>query len=341
MHGDAIKSTEIDSEKEIIDFSTKKAMGKNKYGNLIKDELQEELDKTIGKNKTYIINGLGEHMIVEFISTGRYYLVDTNGNVQYYDYKNSIEYYAKKGELKVGDYIDYDIKNYKNDGSYSIDSTESGYISDQVFNVKSYNGTWRILYNGTENYGIQIISDSSVLGENDTIKFTGKTGWNNFVKILNKMSENYIELNLAKSSRSLGSNPTDTQDSEGNILTIKDSKPNDDAVWNLVEDYKRSDENYMSDEKQLEMLNSNNYKYAFFASRNLRYGYHYGHDVSFWGRSYKSEYFTEFDIVNNNGTHIEKTSSGEFVPVIKLDETIKIEKTTDSGKTIWKITENI
>ena len=337
----AKEQTEISNEKEVVDRATIQAMSNNKRGNLVEDELQKQLDNIAGKNKTCLINGLGEHIIVKFTDSDRYYLVDIDGNVKEYDYKQSIEYYANNGELKVGDYIDYNIENYKNDGLFAIDSTESGYTTEQIFNVKNYTGTWRILYNGTENYGIQIISNSNVLGENEKIKFTGKTGYNNFVQILNRISENYIEPNLAKNSRSLGSNPMDTENSIGNTSTIKDSKPNDDTVWNLVEDYKNLDEDYKFDEAQLKILNSNNYQNIFFASRNLRFGYHYGRDASFWSRSYKQEYFGEFDIVNTNGNHQEKTTSTEFIPVIKLNETIKVEKTIDSGKTIWKITGSI
>lgn len=39
MHGKAKESAEIDSEKETLEIATIQAMGKNKYGNIVKNEL--------------------------------------------------------------------------------------------------------------------------------------------------------------------------------------------------------------------------------------------------------------------------------------------------------------
>ena len=42
---DAKEQTEIAEEKEIVDRATIQAMGNNKRGNIVEDELQEQLDK--------------------------------------------------------------------------------------------------------------------------------------------------------------------------------------------------------------------------------------------------------------------------------------------------------
>ena len=50
--GNAKESTEIDSEKEAVETATVEAMNKNKYGNIVKSELQEELNKDLGNGIT-------------------------------------------------------------------------------------------------------------------------------------------------------------------------------------------------------------------------------------------------------------------------------------------------
>ena len=77
---DAKEQTEIAEEKEIVDRATIQAMGNNKRGNLVKDELQEELDKITGKGKTET-SEIGEEIEVVFVESDRYYTVDIDGNV--------------------------------------------------------------------------------------------------------------------------------------------------------------------------------------------------------------------------------------------------------------------
>ena len=77
---DAKEQTQIANEKEIIDNATVQAMGNNERGNLVRDELQEQLDKIAGNGKAKA-NDLGEEFEVEFIESKRYYTVDKNGIV--------------------------------------------------------------------------------------------------------------------------------------------------------------------------------------------------------------------------------------------------------------------
>ena len=81
MHGRAKEQSEIDSEKEIVETSTVQAMGKNKYGNVIQNELQEKLNSNTGEGKTEVIDD-GDTLVVKFINSRRYYEVDNDGNVE-------------------------------------------------------------------------------------------------------------------------------------------------------------------------------------------------------------------------------------------------------------------
>ena len=77
---DAKEQTEIAEEKEIVDRATIQAMGNNKRGNIVEDELQEQLDKITGNGKTEA-DDVGEEFEVAFIESKRYYTVDKDGMI--------------------------------------------------------------------------------------------------------------------------------------------------------------------------------------------------------------------------------------------------------------------
>lgn len=77
---DAKEQTEIAEEKEIVDRATIQAMGNNKRGNLVEDELQEQLDKITDNGKTEVSDN-GEEFEVVFVDSNRYYNVDKDGNI--------------------------------------------------------------------------------------------------------------------------------------------------------------------------------------------------------------------------------------------------------------------
>ena len=78
----AKEQAEIAEEKEIVDRASLQAMGKNKMGNLIKTELQEELDNITNKDKTEVLKDSADNFYVCFIDTDRYYDVNIDGNVE-------------------------------------------------------------------------------------------------------------------------------------------------------------------------------------------------------------------------------------------------------------------
>ena len=77
---DAKEQTEIAEEKEIVDRATIQAIGNNKRGNIVEDELQEQLDKITGDGKTEA-DDVGEEFEVAFTESKRYYTVDKDGTV--------------------------------------------------------------------------------------------------------------------------------------------------------------------------------------------------------------------------------------------------------------------
>ena len=83
----AKEETEISNEKEIVETSVVQTMQQNKYGNIEQSELQEELDKMTGKEKTDV-KIIRKKLVVEFTNSHRMYKVDDNGNVSEYVYKD-------------------------------------------------------------------------------------------------------------------------------------------------------------------------------------------------------------------------------------------------------------
>ena len=79
--GNAKEQSEIDNEKEIVDTCTVQAMEENKYGNITKEDLQDELDNYTGKEKTEVLQDREDMLYVYFIETKRYYTVDIDGIV--------------------------------------------------------------------------------------------------------------------------------------------------------------------------------------------------------------------------------------------------------------------
>ena len=77
---DAKEQTEIAEEKEIVDMASLQAMGNNKRGNLVKEELQEQLDKITDNGKTEVSDN-GEEFEIIFVDSNRYYTVDKAGNI--------------------------------------------------------------------------------------------------------------------------------------------------------------------------------------------------------------------------------------------------------------------
>ena len=96
--GQAKEETEIANEKEILEKAIVQAMGNNKYGNIVEEELQTELDKETGEGKTEATD-TGDEFEVLFKESNRYYTVDKYGNVGEVNIYEEDEY---PGDITVG-----------------------------------------------------------------------------------------------------------------------------------------------------------------------------------------------------------------------------------------------
>ena len=76
----AKEKTEISEEKEAIQKAVIGAIGTNKRGNLEESELEKQLDKEFGTDKTTLLDA-GEEFDISIKNTNRYYILDKDGNI--------------------------------------------------------------------------------------------------------------------------------------------------------------------------------------------------------------------------------------------------------------------
>ena len=79
--GEAKTLTDIAEEKEILQISVLSTIGKEKYGNISKEELDAELDKNIGSTN-YSSELAVDGISITFTKSGRTYIVDDYGNIE-------------------------------------------------------------------------------------------------------------------------------------------------------------------------------------------------------------------------------------------------------------------
>ena len=92
----AKERAEIDSEREVVEQATVQAMGKNKRGNIVRNELQDELDKITGTGKTTVTADTEEQgYFVKFVDSGRIYKVSIDGDVTYLGIEDELIYTSR------------------------------------------------------------------------------------------------------------------------------------------------------------------------------------------------------------------------------------------------------
>ena len=216
---DAKEQTEIGEEKEIVDRATIQAMGNNKRGNIVEDELQEQLDKITDEGKTEV-NDAGEEFEVAFIESKRYYTVDKDGTVtgpqEIVDDKSAGDITKDENgdDLKGDENQPYEIwciedlcafSNEVNSGNVLSNKTimlmrdlnfnsKYSYVSGNITvdgNIKSCNSIEELKKSLTENEGFYPIGD----GKKGNAIFQGTfDGQGNTIKNIYENTTGYIGL---------------------------------------------------------------------------------------------------------------------------------------------------
>lgn len=222
--------TTIGEEKEAIALAYNGAMLETNGESVT----AEGLNNQFSKNGTKATAALSDDMIkVDFVDTGRSYIVDDYGTVEEFD---DIANY-----LKVGDYVNYSDKN-----------------GNKIL--------CKVLYNN-ENYGVQLVAlnpvDTVTLGYGDpTIPSSmasksnfekAKYSYNNAIKTLNAKAEEYRnpKYTAEGKARCIGSVPDNPYAEASDYFTSSYSYM---SSYNGI--FKNTDTNYNEDWNQLETINA-------------------------------------------------------------------------------------
>ena len=210
--GNAKTQTDIAQEKEILQTASLSAISKEKYGDLNKDKLDDELDNMIG-NEAYDSKNTTKGIKVTFLS-GRSYLIDDDGNVEI---KETIK--LPEG-LQVGSVVTYEPvgSTYKWQGKYATRDTittttaEDGKIIESTTSDKELDSreggnaritSWKVFKIDEEEGEVQMVPENPGILTTD-VRLGGDAGYINGVKLLNDAcSELYSYSNKGITSRSI------------------------------------------------------------------------------------------------------------------------------------------
>ena len=250
--------TNIAQEKEILQTASLAAIGKEEYGELNKDKVDNELDKMIG-NDAYNSKDTKKGIKVTFTSSGRNYLIDKDGNVEI---KEPV--ILPEG-LQIGSIVTYEPtgSTYKWQGKYATTATittttdeggntiENTIYDTELDSRESGNAritSWKVFKIDEEEGEIQLVPATVPTSSSTAkVKLGGAPGYNNGVKLLNDAcKELYSHMSREIKARNI------------NIEDIE-SLINKEALE--TEKVKYINKNYLNDDNQINSALSKNKSY--------------------------------------------------------------------------------
>lgn len=206
---------------------------------------------------------------------------------------------------------------------------EGDYV--QYLNSKGTEMECRVLYDSKSQYGLQIVSTETVenltIGDDKDESLTVES-YNNAIKNLNDIANDYKNNDISTMARSIGSNPGEP-DIEGSCYSNILGAPQ------KSKKYRGSDNNYEEDNKQIEKIDLSVNKVYWLASRDTNYDSNlYSKEastISFYVRTSSShELISRMDYSGWTVT-FEKTKG--VLPVFNLKDNVRIKSgngTSDS-----------
>lgn len=220
--GDARDETIVGQEKEQVELAYVSAAVKKLGSDVDKDDLQDELDISVGENKTKVTGS--DILKVKFEDTKHVYKVSKAGEVSKVD-SNSNTWTYNHSAQTVSTTLYNGTTLTLNIGDYIIDTDEQ--------TIEGFDGYWRVL--GVEDEQLLLTSNTgsapftssdvtlpgaSLYNEGGTIylQLTGTDGYNNGVAVLNAIGakfnnsklENGRSINIDDVNTITGYNPNNT-----------------------------------------------------------------------------------------------------------------------------------
>lgn len=193
--GDARDETIVGQEKEQVELAYISAAVKKLGDNVDKDDLQDELDLSVGENKT-TVTGIGT-LKVKFEDTKNEYKVATNGTVTKYEAVELTDVYATvcaNGTLLFSN-NETDINSYLTTNSTTI---ASGYEIKNIKDVNYYMGeseedSLQVKWNWNENITNAVILNK-IVPKNMATWFRGLTNLSSIENISNINTSNVTNM---------------------------------------------------------------------------------------------------------------------------------------------------
>ena len=228
-------------------------------------------------------------------------------------YENNKDFIAN--EVKVGDYVKYEVPS----NSTTVSSSYSG-TGAQVISTDSYSsGMWKVFSN--ENGDLELISDSNVAD----LEIRGQQGYNNIIRILNQASSIYANPQYADYARGLGTNPTNYTEESNNMVNLWDTSQSSGCK-----------ESYYND-RDFGMINAypslrtSGSEYTWYASRIYKQDYNQGTNigqyrfsVAKFTSSGSRTFINVYQIYSNGNVIRPPATSAGIRPVIKLKNNVQI-----------------
>lgn len=275
---------------------------------------------------------------INLITIGnKQYLANKNGNIAIY--KNSLQESVDKGLIELGQEVNYDIQNGKNNYTkenesgyyFTIKKEKTGYTEDQEFNVSDYTGKWRILYDGSEGYGVQIISTSNILGEKKLALNWGD-GYNNEIEIVNNVAGHFINTKYVLSARALFSRPNDNENTIGPIEYFDTELIHNVLLKKSYTQYYTFDYSRMTQLKRENLLEYNVNIWGMRTANNTSSEFSFGASCWQWNADYNT---VVLGYIRHSDGFLNKANQKlGCVSILHLDPSVQIELVTQNGNTI-------
>ena len=172
--------SDVAQEKELLVQSAATAKGKSEYGNVEKNYLDFELNRRVGQ-ENYTSKTIKKGIEVTFVSSGRTYLVETDGDV------NTREPVVIPEGLQIGSKVTYEPEGntYNWRAEYASSDLETDGSQDVILDSR-IDGAYRItkwnVFKIDEDEGIvQLVSENRPTAK---VRLQGAQGYNNAVQLL-------------------------------------------------------------------------------------------------------------------------------------------------------------
>lgn len=235
--GEAKESVEVKNEKDIIKLSVTATMNNNEFGELVAEELANELNTNYGDKLT--ATTAGNKVSVSF-NSGRSYRVDINGNITQ---KQPVQ--LPEG-LTIGSLVTYEPtgSTYTWQGKYAttatitkvdgVDTTTDDVLLNSTSGGADRITSWRVFKIDEDEGIVQLVPTET----KSTVKLQGAPGYNNAVQLLDAAcSILYSDSSKGITARSIDMDDIEPLLDSTKLQAAKDQDNHNNSVYSWLDEF--------------------------------------------------------------------------------------------------------